>query len=235
MPKSRFTDEERIKTVESYINNEIGWNQIIYNYGIANSTLESWIRKWVFFMYHKQANKTAIQSQHMITDALFSLMKRKPFQQITVTEICEEANLGRKTFYRNFDLREDVIDFWLDLRCEECRELLLPVPTEEQLCHYCIFLKKYMDELIVLYQNGLHPQVEKKFSIFLPYTMPLWSEDPVEQEYRSQYITAGIDAIIRVWVARGFQESVEGVVEIVKRAQKAQVPLRQNKNATIVT
>ena len=46
MPKSRFTDEERIKIVESYINNEIGWNQIIYNYGIANSTLESWIRKY---------------------------------------------------------------------------------------------------------------------------------------------------------------------------------------------
>ena len=48
--------------------------------------------------------------------------------------------------------------------------------------------------------------------------MPLWSEDPVEQEYRSRYIIAGIDAIIRVWVTRGFQESVAEVVEIVKRA-----------------
>ena len=161
----------------------------------------------------------------MITDALFRLMKRKLFQQITVTEICEEAAVGRKTFYRNFELREDVIDFWLDLRCEECRKVLLPVPTEEQLYQYCIFLKKYMDELIALYQNGLHPLVEKKFSIFLPYTMPLWSADPVEQEYRSQYIIAGIDAIIRVWVTREFQESVEDVVEIVKRAHQQQVPL----------
>ena len=176
-------------------------------------------------MYHKQANKTAIQSQHMIVGALFSLMKRKTFQQITVTEICEEANLGRKTFYRNFELREDVIDFWLDLRCEECRDMLLPVPTEEQLCHYCIFLKTYMDELIVLYENGLHTMVEKKFSVFMPYTMPLWSEDPVEQEYRSRYIIAGIDAIIRVWVTRGFRESVEEIVEIVKRAHQQQVPL----------
>ena len=176
-------------------------------------------------MYHKQANKTAIQSQHMIADALFSLMKRKSFQQITVTEICGEANLGRKTFYRNFELREDVIDFWLDLRCEECRDELLPVPTEEQLYHYCIFLKRYMDELIALYENGLHPMVEKKFSVFTPYTMPLWSEDPVEQEYRSRYIIAGIDAIIRVWVTRGFQESVEEIVEIVKRAHQQQVPL----------
>ena len=161
----------------------------------------------------------------MIADALFSLMKRKQFQQITVTEICNEAAVGRKTFYRNFDLREDVIDFWLDLRCEECQEVLLPVPLEEQLYHYCIFLKMHMDVLIVLYQNGLHPMVEKKFSVFMPYTMPTWSKDPVEQEYRSQYIIAGIDAIIRVWVTRGFQESVEEIVDIVKRAQDRQIPM----------
>ena len=59
----------------------------------------------------------------------------------------------------------------------------------------------------------------------MPYTMPRWSEDPVEQEYRSQYIIAGIDAIIRVWVTRGFQESAEEVVEIVKRAQDRQVAI----------
>ena len=46
MPKSRFTDEERIRIVEAYINNEMGWDQIIYTYSIANSTLENWIRKY---------------------------------------------------------------------------------------------------------------------------------------------------------------------------------------------
>jgi len=56
-------------------------------------------------MYFKQKNKTAVRSQNMIADALFSLMKRKPFHQITVTEICAEAAVGRKTFYRNFELR----------------------------------------------------------------------------------------------------------------------------------
>ena len=57
------------------------------------------------------------------------------------------------------------------------------------------------------------------------YLMPLWSENEVEQEYRSLYIIAGIDAIIRVWVTRGFQESVEEIVEIVKRAQDRQIPM----------
>ena len=70
-------------------------------------------------MYFKQKNKTAIQSQHMIADAMFRLLKRKPFQQISVTELCQEAAIGRKTFYRNFEKREDVIDFQLDRMCEE--------------------------------------------------------------------------------------------------------------------
>lgn len=176
-------------------------------------------------MYHKQANKTAIQSQHMIADALFSLMKRKPFQQITITEICEEAAIGRKTFYRNFELKEDVVDFWLDLRCAEYEQDFLCVPLEEKLYYHCVFLKKHTAELITLYHNGMHPMIEKKFSVFLPGTMPIWSEDPVEQEYRSQYIIAGIDAIIRIWVTRGFQESIEEIVAIVNRAHQQQVPL----------
>lgn len=87
--------------------------------------------KWGGFMYFKQKNKTAIRSQHMIADALFSLMKRKPFQQISVTEICEEAAIGRKTFYRNFELREDVIDFQLDLMCEDYKKELIPLPLEQ--------------------------------------------------------------------------------------------------------
>lgn len=161
----------------------------------------------------------------MIADALFSLMKRKPFQQITVTEICEEAAIGRKTFYRNFELREDVIDFWLDLRCAEYERDFLHVPLEEKLYYHCVFLKKHTDELITLYRNGLHPMIEKKFSIFLPDTMPLWSENPVEQEYRSQYIIAGIEAIIRVWVTRGFQESLDEVVAIAQQAHEQQIPI----------
>ena len=93
---------------------------------------------------------------------------------------------------------------------ERCGLLVLYIRKDLELSHGSVFHVIY-------------------FGIFLPYTMPLWSEDPVEQEYRSQYIIAGIDAIIRVWATRGFQESVEEVVEIVKKAQGTQVPLRKTK------
>lgn len=176
-------------------------------------------------MYHKQLNKTAVQSQHMIADALFSLMKRKHFQQITVTEICQEAAIGRKTFYRNFDTKEDVVDFKLDFLCVQYHDEIMGMSLEEQLRHHMIFVRDHAELFIALYHNGLAQMSRDKFAILLPVTTPKWTEDPIEQEYLSRYIIAGVEAVERVWTERGFAESVEQVVQIVRNAHERQVPI----------
>ena len=176
-------------------------------------------------MYFKQKNKTAVRSQHMIADALFRLMKRKLFQQISVTEICEEAAIGRKTFYRNFELREDVIDFQLDLMLEDYKTELAALSFEQYLHHHFAFIQENADCFIALYQSGLSMLANKKFSALLPETMPVWSADPIEQEYRCAYIISGIEAIQRVWISRGCRETIDDIVAIAVRAQDKQVPL----------
>lgn len=176
-------------------------------------------------MYYKHKNKRAIQSQYMIADALFSLLKRKTFAQITVTEICEEAAIGRKTFYRNFELREDVIEFQLDCMCREYKAELEDLSLEECLFHHFSYMYENRDYFILLYQNGFHLMANEKFSVLIPDTMPIWTEDELEQEYRSAYIIAGIEAIQRVWITRGCKEGIEEVVNFVVRAQDRQIPL----------
>lgn len=176
-------------------------------------------------MYHRQANKTAIQSQRMIADALFSLMQRKPFQHISVTEICEEAAIGRKTFYRNFEVKEDVIDFQLDMMLTDYKKELTTLSIEQYLHHHFEFVQRNADYFITLYKNNLSSFAYEKFSGLLPDTMPIWSADPIEQEYRSAYIISGIEAIQRVWISRGCLESIDEIVAIAVRAQEKQVPL----------
>lgn len=161
----------------------------------------------------------------MIADALFSLMKRKSFQQITVTEICEEAAIGRKTFYRNFELREDIIEFQLDYMCREYKAALEDLSLEEYLFHHFFYIYENKDFFITLYQNGFHLMANEKFSVLIPDTMPVWTKDELEQEYRSAYIIAGIEAMQRIWISRGCQESIENVVSYVIRAQDKQVPV----------
>ena len=44
-----------------------------------------------------------------ITEALLILMKRKPYDKISITEICDKAGATRMSFYRNFDSKEDIV------------------------------------------------------------------------------------------------------------------------------
>lgn len=183
-------------------------------------------------MYHRQSNKTALQSQKLITGGLFRLMRRKPFSQITITELCREADMGRKTFYRNFDRKEDVVDFYLDLLRERYGQRLRQHSSGEQLRLHFTFLKENADQFILLYQNGFHQTVSEKFNALLSETMPIWSADPTEQQYRSRYIVAGIEALQRVWVERGFAESIDEIMDIVRSAQDRQIPLKEAQEET---
>ena len=136
----------------------------------------------------------------MIADALFQLMRRKAFEQISVTEICEEAAIGRKTFYRNFELREDVIAYRLDQMVEEYEIELVGLSLEGQLRHHFEYVRRYQDIFITLYRNNLIWMSASRFIILLPKTMPGWSENEVEQKYRCGYIMAGIEAIQKIWI-----------------------------------
>lgn len=177
-------------------------------------------------MYKKQINKTALQSQRMITDALLELMENQPFVRITITQICDRAGVGRKTFYRNFELKEDVIEFRLDELCAVYEKGLLGIPLERRMGYHFAFLKEHADLLILLNHHGLRSMINTKFSVFMPETMPLWSEDPVKQQYLSEYITAGIDAIMTRWIMRDFQESLEDILALAQLAQSGLQPIK---------
>ncbi|MDR0381953.1 MAG: TetR/AcrR family transcriptional regulator, partial [Oscillospiraceae bacterium] len=60
-------------------------------------------------MQNIKGQKKAEYSKTLIMDALHSLMKTKPFDEISITEIADKAGVSRLTFYRNFDRKEDVI------------------------------------------------------------------------------------------------------------------------------
>ena len=57
----------------------------------------------------RSMNPSSRRSRRWITKALLELMMDKPYQKISITEIAEEADVVRRTFYRNFESKEDVI------------------------------------------------------------------------------------------------------------------------------
>lgn len=60
-------------------------------------------------------NPTALQSQKWILQALLDLMQENSYHKISVSEICRKAGLDRRTFYRNFNSKQDVLEHYVEL------------------------------------------------------------------------------------------------------------------------
>lgn len=65
-------------------------------------------------MYHIRDDQRSLKSAETIYDALTTLIARKPFDSIKVSGLVKEANVSRGTFYRSFDLIEDVLRWQCD-------------------------------------------------------------------------------------------------------------------------
>ena len=56
-----------------------------------------------------------INIKNLIADSLFKLLKNNDYDNITITNICNKANISRTSFYNNFNNTFDVINYKFDL------------------------------------------------------------------------------------------------------------------------
>lgn len=64
--------------------------------------------------------KIAEQSKKKIADALLAVMKQYDYKEITITQLAQEAKLSRKTFYRLFGDKDDVLSYLFETMYIDC-------------------------------------------------------------------------------------------------------------------
>ena len=62
----------------------------------------------------------AVQKMAQLENALLGLMALRPYQDITVTDICREAGIPRRTFYHYFESKEAVLESIIEALMREC-------------------------------------------------------------------------------------------------------------------
>ena len=86
-------------------------------------------------------NKIAEQSKIKITKALLIVMKQYNFKEITITQLTQEADLSRKTFYRLFTDKEDVLSYFFESLYKECFAQI----KSQNVQHYWDVVQCYFD------------------------------------------------------------------------------------------
>ena len=59
---------------------------------------------------NKTNHKIVLQSKDWLMQALFELMQKQSYDSITITKLCQKADLSRRTFYRLFNSKDDVLN-----------------------------------------------------------------------------------------------------------------------------
>lgn len=107
-------------------------------------------------MTHQERQKE--QSREWIAEAFFNLLKKKKYESITVSEIVKKADLSRRTFYRVFENKYDIITYMLEKIMPDYTILVeqLPERKREYLAIAIVeFVNKHLDFFRCLKQNNL--------------------------------------------------------------------------------
>lgn len=79
-----------------------------------------------------------MRSRASLRDALLALLERKPFEQITVRDVCAEAGVHYATFFRHYTSKESLLD---TIAAEQIQRLVaLTLPVREAVDDWTGFL-----------------------------------------------------------------------------------------------
>jgi len=170
-------------------------------------------------------NPSAIRSQKEITETLIALMKEHPYREITVKQILAESKLARKTFYRNFESKDDVLN---SLIKGTFRDYFMIINTAEGDVLTTIFsyVEKNRELLLLLDKNNmLHIPLQcmNEYGPFLRNTM-LSERNPfnnlfegLDSEYLMGLNIGAIWNVISLWIGRGMKESPDEIRNTIEQ------------------
>lgn len=181
-------------------------------------------------------NPSAVRSQTEITQALLKLMEEYPYSEITVKQIILTASLARKTFYRNYESKDDVLCSLIKRSFREYFDIVNNAKADV-LTTIFSYAEKNRDILLLLEKNDMLHLVLKCMNEDGPMLRrtEVSASNPFNKLFEgldSEYLMAlnngAVWNVMALWVHRGMKEDPQSVKDTVEEY------LKRIKNNTLV-
>ena len=169
--------------------------------------------------------------------AILSLLEKKPFEYVTISELCEEAGVNRSTFYLHYENTADLLKeatayildnfvsyFPIDMKSitskyENCDLRELNFINEKYLHPYLSFIKEnqrlfsaVLSQPTTFDSNAIFQRLFD--NVFNP-ILDRFHYPRDEQHYVIMFYLNGITAIITEWLKDGCHKSMEDISSII--------------------
>lgn len=156
-------------------------------------------------------------SKEKLAKALTELMKEKPFDLISVTEISERAGVSRMAYYRNIQAKEELLLFLVEKFASEFvyRHMGLIrislVEYFEALFRECFLNKEFFS---LLDGAGYIYMFKEVIDRYFFETSKLVEGKHEIQAYESYYFSGALYNVFLLWEKNGMKESPEEMAEL---------------------
>ena len=174
-------------------------------------------------------NPIAIRSKNMLAEALLSLMHEKNFHTISIAELTKKADLSRRTFYRLFSTKEEILLYYI-FQIWEKESPSLYAASDHSYFYTSYFHMKFWYEnkkfALLLYQNDLMIILQRFIDMISEEvyehqkgTTPL-SQNEEALAYALAYSSGGALHVIWKWISEGMTKTPDEVMELLMLSYK---------------
>ena len=162
-------------------------------------------------------------TEQLIADALLALMKQYPFDDITITQICQEAQVSRQSYYRNYNDKQEILYRYFKERWLTFQEAYVfsPAAVQENISSVYRHLPFSKELLSILCRDSLFfilEQASRDAAVEISRKMPFFPilDDRKYDLYRYTFIASTFTSVLYQWTLNEFQESLEELGQITK-------------------
>ncbi|MFC6176703.1 TetR/AcrR family transcriptional regulator [Companilactobacillus huachuanensis] len=161
-----------------------------------------------------------------IFTALTIILKNKPFDTVTISDICHEAHISRATFYHHYQTKEDIVNAYQQTTMKQIYQLL--EHSDLNMLTYFERLTIYLDKNAALLGEllsergtlSIQIQIRKQMANFfqkkmLNHLQISKDADDITKEYTVQFYSNAIFGVLQHWLTNNPRQSPEKMTKIL--------------------
>lgn len=150
------------------------------------------------------------ESKSLILDGFFTVLKSKPYNKISMSEIAEESMVTRMTLYRHFKDKDEILKYLIMSLVESIKESYSK--AEEKSIGSLIEIRNLEISRNEYLKIALsNKEVEHIVREFIAPSRAMFYEylelSPKVSQYRINFVIGGIENITTKWILGGMKES----------------------------
>ena len=160
-------------------------------------------------------------SSQKIEDSFLLLLNKYKYEEITISQICKQAQINRSTFYCHYDDINDLI-IKIESRFSKATAMIFNFgqrQTNQAFVDMFTFVKKnkYFYKAFLNLPYITLAETDTKINVLknIGKTAKIEKEEKIGLFYRASFFGAGIKEMCRIWIERDCVESPEQMAKLL--------------------